>query len=226
MGDVVAYHLRLLQGFLQQRRAHRSSDLPGYPPVTEETSFRIKQGLAARGNIDFGAVPAGGFVPEVAKWLVRIEGRHVKAPLFRLVLEVVSEIPSQHTYPAGGQDADFVEKLLGHKVSDETVVRASLPVPIGRRFGEIAESLLALSKRILGLLLVFDVGIGAVPFYDVSELVTQRLGTAQEPAIFTIRPADAFYVLIRSPGFQGDAPPIRHCRALVRMKHVDPFGAL
>src|SRR6202035_3070249 len=58
MRDVVAYHLRLLQGFLQQRRAHRSSYLPGYPPVTEETSFRIKQGLATRGNIDFGAVPA------------------------------------------------------------------------------------------------------------------------------------------------------------------------
>ena len=94
MRDVVADHLRLLEGFLQQRRAHRSIYLPGYPPVTEETSFRIKQGLAARGNIDSGAVPAGGFVSEVAKWFVRIEGRHVKAPLFRLLLEVASEIPS------------------------------------------------------------------------------------------------------------------------------------
>jgi len=150
----------------------------------------------------------------------------VKAPLFWLLLEVASEIPSQHAYPAVGQDADFVEELLGHEVSDETVVRAGLPVPIGRRFGEIAESLLALAKRVFGSLLVFDVGIGAVPFDDVSEFVTQRLGTAQEPAIFTIRPADAFYVLVRSPGFHGDAPPIRHCRALVRMKHVDPFGAL
>src|SRR5580700_447943 len=109
MGDVVAYHLRLLQGFLQQRRAHRGSDLRGYAPVTEETSFRIKQGLAAHGNIDFGAVPAGGFVPEVAKCLMRIEGRHVQAPLFRLLLEVASEIPSQHAYPAVGQDADSVK---------------------------------------------------------------------------------------------------------------------
>src|SRR4029077_4067990 len=172
-----ADHLRLLEGFLQQRCAHRSSYLPGYPPVTEKTSLRIKQRLAARGNIDFGAVPAGGFVPEVAKWLVRIESRHVKAPLFRLLLEVASEIPSQHAYPAVGQDADFVEELLGHKVSDETVVRAGLPIPIGRRFGEIAEALLALAKRIFGPFLLFDVGIGAVPFYDVSEFVTQRLGT-------------------------------------------------
>ena len=93
-------------------------------------------------------------------------------------------------------------------------------------FGEIAESLLARSKRIFGTLLVFDVGIGAVPFYDVSELVTQRLGTAQEPAIFPVRPADALYVLVRSSGFHGDAPPVRHFSALVRMKHVDPFGAL
>jgi hypothetical protein len=95
---------------------------------------------------------------------VRIEVRHVKAPLFWLLLEVASKIPSQRAYPAGGQNADGVELLLGHKVSDETVVRPGLPVPIGRRLGEIAESLLALAKRIFGTLLVFDVAIGAVPF--------------------------------------------------------------
>jgi hypothetical protein len=87
MRDVVAYHLRLLQGFLQQRRAHRSSYVPAYPPVTEETSFRIEQRLAARGNVDIGTVPTGGSVPEVAKWLVRIEVRDVLAPLFWLLLE-------------------------------------------------------------------------------------------------------------------------------------------
>ena len=42
MGDVVAYHLRLLQGFLQQRRAHRRSYVARHAPVTEEMSFRIK----------------------------------------------------------------------------------------------------------------------------------------------------------------------------------------
>src|SRR6478672_12022995 len=122
MRDVVAYHLRLLQGFLQQRRAHRRSYVPAYPPVTEETSLRIKQGLAARGNVDFGTVTAGGSVSEVAKWLVRGEVRNVTAPLFWLLLEVESEIPSRRPYPAGGQDADGVKLLVGHKVSDETMV--------------------------------------------------------------------------------------------------------
>ena len=93
-------------------------------------------------------------------------------------------------------------------------------------FGEIAEALLALAKRVFGTLLVFDVGIGAVPFDDVAEFVTQRLGTAQEPAIFAVRSADAFDVLVGSPGFHGDAPLVRHSCALVRMHHVDPFGAL
>src|SRR5207253_9083318 len=118
---------------------------------------------AARGNVDFGTVPAGGSVREVAKWLVRIEVRDVLAPLFRLLLEVASEIPSHRPYPAVGQYADSFELLIGHNVSDETVVRAGLPVPIGSRLGEIAESLLAFPKRIFGALLVFDVAIGAVP---------------------------------------------------------------
>ena len=93
-------------------------------------------------------------------------------------------------------------------------------------FGEIAESLLAVSKRIFGALLVFDFGIDAEPFYDFSELVTQRLGPAQEPAVFAVHPAHAFYVLVRGPSLHGDAPPIHHSCALVRVQHVDPFGAL
>ena len=35
---------------------------------------------------------------------------------------------------------------------DETVIRSGLPVPIGSRLGKIAESLLALAKRIFGTL--------------------------------------------------------------------------
>src|ERR1700692_3044364 len=134
MGDVVTHHLRLLQCFLQQRRAHRRGYVPCHPPVTKETSLRIKQGLAARGKVDIGTVPAGGSVPEVAKWLVRIEVCEMKAPLFWLVLDIASVIPWQRAYPAGGYGAE----LLGF--SDETVVRPSLPVPIGRRFGEMPES--------------------------------------------------------------------------------------
>src|ERR1700727_1607302 len=94
MRDVVAHHLRFLQGFLQQCRAHRRAYVAGHSSITEEISFRIKYGLATRGNVDFGTVLAGGSVPEVAKWSVRIEIRDVLAPLFRLLLDIVSEIPS------------------------------------------------------------------------------------------------------------------------------------
>ena len=51
----------------------------------------------------------------------------------------------------------MVKLLLGHKVRDETVVRPGLPVPIGSRLGKIAESLFALSKRLLGLLAPRDI---------------------------------------------------------------------
>ena len=117
----------------------------------------------------------------------------MKAPLFRLLVHIASVIPCQRTYLADGHGGE----LFGF--NDETVIRPCLPVPIGSRLGEIAKSLLALSKRIFGALLVFDIAIDTVPFYDVSEFVTQRLSTAQEPAIFPIRPADAFYVLVRIP---------------------------
>src|SRR5450631_4908596 len=102
MRNVVTNHLRLVQCLLQQRRAHRKGYVPCHPPVTKETSLRIKQGLAARGKVDFGTVPAGGSVPEVAKWLVRVEVREVKAPFFWFLLEVESVIPCQRAYPAGG----------------------------------------------------------------------------------------------------------------------------
>src|SRR5208283_4848495 len=105
MRDVVTYYLRLLQCFLQQRRAHLRGYVPCHPPVTEETSLRIKLRLAARGKVEFGTVPAGGSVPEVAKWLVRIEVREMKAPLFRLLLHIASVIPCQRAYPAGGDGA-------------------------------------------------------------------------------------------------------------------------
>jgi hypothetical protein len=105
---------------------------------------------------------------------VRIEISHVTAPLFWLLLEIASQIPSLRAYPAGRRPKGV--EPVGY--TDETVVRPGLPGPIGSRLGKIAESLFALSKRIFGTLLVFDVGRDAVPFYDLSEFVAQRLGTA------------------------------------------------
>src|SRR5260221_11514379 len=76
-------------------RANRRGCVGGGAPITEETSLRIKNGFAAYGNVEHRAAPAGGPVPEVVKWLVRLEGRDVTAPLLRPLLEVGGEIPSR-----------------------------------------------------------------------------------------------------------------------------------
>src|SRR5271154_5726944 len=82
----------------------------------------------------------------------------MNAPLFLLLLGGESVLPCPRAHPAGGYGAE----LLGF--SDETVVRPGLPVPIGRRLGEIAESLFALSKRLLGLLAFRDIHHSADKF--------------------------------------------------------------
>src|SRR5260370_16974909 len=121
------FRLRLLQCFLCMLRANRRGYVGGGAPITEETSLRIKNGFAAYGNVEHRAVPAGGPVPEVVKWLVRLEGRDVTAPLLRLLLEVGGEIPSRRADPERGGDANSAE-LLGWP--HETGSLPALPQPI------------------------------------------------------------------------------------------------
>src|ERR1700686_3111220 len=78
----------------------------------------------------------------------------MKAPLFWFLLEVACELPSRRACPVRGRRADDVV-LLGY--GDETVVRPCLPVPIGSRLGEIAESLFAFTQRRLNSLVFGDV---------------------------------------------------------------------
>src|ERR1700682_6128343 len=47
------------------------------------------------------------------------------------------------------------------------------------------------SKQHLGPLSVLDVGNRSIPFDDVSQLVAQRHGAAQEPTVCTVGPAHA-----------------------------------
>jgi hypothetical protein len=141
MRDVVAYHLRLLQGFFQQRRAHRSSYVPAYPPVTEETSFRIKQWLAARGNVDIGTVPAGGSVPEVAKWLVRVDIEILLPPPLKLFdrmdnvgsmnleVPILLRMKIENTCPISCKGYWQTQGKLRH--SGEGVVDAHVPWELG-----------------------------------------------------------------------------------------------
>src|SRR5258706_13506424 len=134
-------------------RATRRGYVGGGAPITEETSLLIKIGFAAYGNVEHRTVPAGGPVPEVVKWLVRLEGRDVTAPLLRLLLEVGGEIPSRRADPERGVDANSGE-LLGSP--DETAVRPGVPEPIGSRVGVGATALLALSERGRGTLVLRD----------------------------------------------------------------------
>src|SRR5215510_12850939 len=49
-----------------------------------------------------------------------------------------------------------------------------------------AQCFLALAQRIFGPLAVFDIGIGPIPFDQVSFLIAKRHGARQEPAVFSI----------------------------------------
>src|SRR5271155_2130339 len=98
--------------------------------------------------MDFRTITAGGSVPEVAKWPVRIEVRLVKPPLFWLLLKVESVLPSRHACSGDGHDAERIG-LIGYR--DQSVVWPGLPVPIGSRLGEIAEALLAVTQPLLSL---------------------------------------------------------------------------
>ena len=73
----------------------------------------------------------------------------MQAPLLRLLVDVGGEVPSRQAHPERGDDADSRELLRQMR---ETMVGSGFPQPIGGRLGIIAEALLALSKRILGLL--------------------------------------------------------------------------
>ena len=59
--------------------------------------------------------------------------------------------------------------------------RALVPTDAGRSY-------IAAAKRILGLLLVLNIGRRAVPSDDVRRLIAQRIGAQQEPAVFAIEP--------------------------------------
>src|SRR6266566_6109287 len=135
-GDMREVRQRLMQFFLGLFCANRLGYVAGDAAVTEETSFSIKNGLAAHGNVPHRAIRPRGPVLEVAKWRVLLEVGKVKAPLLRLLPEVGGECP-WHKTDLGGDGPAF----LGDTA--ETVVRTGFPKPVGGRLGVIAEALLA-----------------------------------------------------------------------------------
>src|SRR5882672_8952501 len=104
----------------------------------------------------------------------------------------------------------------------DPVVGSGLPEPVGGGFGIVAKALLALAKRLLGPLAVLDVGGRPVPFDDVPRLIAQRLGTEQEPAIFTIEAPQPGFKLALHTGLPYCAPLLQHALLVVRMKRARP----
>src|SRR5882757_8583143 len=104
----------------------------------------------------------------------------------------------------------------------EKVVRPGLPEPVGGRFGIVAKALLALSKRVLGELEVFDIGSRPIPFDNVARLVAHRLGFEQKPAILAIEAPEPSFKPTPRPGFPYCTPLLQHALLVVRMKSARP----
>jgi len=151
--------------------------------------------------------------------LVPGERRDVTAPFLGIVLEVGRQLPSR---PAKTESLANTRggKLVGYE--GETVVRPALPEPIGRHLGVIAEALLALSKRKLGLLALFDVDGRSVPFDDPARLAEQRLGAKQKQTELPIEASQACLGLAACPGRQDRAPVVEQARNIVRMNRARP----
>src|ERR1700682_5760907 len=74
------------------------------------------------------------------------------------------------------------------------------------------------SKQHLGPPSVLDVSNRSIPFEDVSQLVAQRHGAVQEPAVFTVSPAHAELELGMLPSCQRRAPVLSGDCYIVRME--------
>src|ERR1700681_1287576 len=74
------------------------------------------------------------------------------------------------------------------------------------------------SKQSLRPLSVLDVRNRSIPFDDVSQLVAQRHGAVQEPAVFTVSPAHAELELGMLPSCQRRAPVLSGDCYIVRME--------
>src|SRR5258705_1219593 len=134
---------------------------------------------------------------------------------------------------------DRLKQIVSGNLSDHFLCRPPVElrgatIPVGdnvmhiadeyRVVGEIEKPRL-LAHPFLSPHSAFNIGVGAIPFYDFSEFVAQRHGTAQNPPIFSARQPDAFYVFVWRSVFDRRAPSIRDSLALFGMNHRRPFRA-
>src|SRR6202158_3702557 len=102
------------------------------------------------------------------------------------------------------------------------MVRSGLPEPVRGRVAVFAKALFARAKFLCGPLAFLDVGRRPVPFDNVAQLIAQRFGAEQEPAIFTIEAPQPSFKPASSTGLPYCAPLLQHARHVVRMKRARP----
>src|SRR5262245_18928920 len=69
----------------------------------------------------------------------------------------------------------------------------------------LAQRFHALAQRLFGPLAVFNIGIGSIPFDQISFLIAKRHGARQEPAVFSIGSPNAHFEIELLPF--GKIPP-------------------
>jgi hypothetical protein len=77
-------------------------DVTADAAVPQEAALRVEHGLAVRFNVGHRSVRTQAPVYEAAKWLVRLDGRNMQAPLLGLLLDVDGDVPPPGADPTGG----------------------------------------------------------------------------------------------------------------------------
>ena len=88
-----------------------------------------------------------------------------------------------------------------------------------------AEPLLAFPQRLLGPPEVGDIGAGPEPFEDVPIAVSDRHATRLEPAVLSVRPADAVFHVIGAASRDRVRPELPGRLSIVRVQNFHPLPA-
>src|SRR6202167_4891269 len=87
---------------------------------------------------------------------------------------------------------------------------------------ECALGAVQLSLQLLSSFSVVDIYVGSIPFDDLARFIPQRVGTEQEPSIFSIETADACVDLARLAGRKNRSPVLDESVQVIRVNGVGP----
>src|ERR1700683_1646932 len=87
---------------------------------------------------------------------------------------------------------------------------------------ECALGAVQLSLQLLSSFSVVDIYVGSIPFDDLARFIPQRVGTEQEPSIFSIETADACFDLARLAGRENRSPVLDESVQVIRVNGFGP----